>query len=192
MTNLLIIMDMNTGFARKGALYSPRTEKLIAPIQAFAKKAKDENWKILGLSDFHSSTDIELECFPPHCMEDSEESKFLPELAQFCDKILKKNTTGCFFEIQEAAKEDPFYDLSQYEEIHFSGCCTDLCIFNAAVIFQKYFEHEFHQNRLHRVPKIVVRQDLVDTYDMPGHNAEEINAFFFGHHFAINGIEVTK
>ena len=42
MQNLLVIMDMNKGFAKKGNLFSPRTANLIDPIADYCKKSKEK------------------------------------------------------------------------------------------------------------------------------------------------------
>ncbi len=192
MPNLLVIMDMNNGFAKKGALYSPRTEALIQPIADFCReKAESEDWTLLALSDSHAATDIELKSFPPHCMAGTTESEVIAEIKPYCDMILPKYTTGGFFEIQEAAKSDARYELSNYDEIHIVGCCTDLCVFNFAIITQKYLEFAFHSKTISRMPKIVVQRSLVDTYDTDGHSAEMLNDFFPGH-MALNGIEIIE
>ena len=51
MNRLIVIMDMNIGFAKAGALYSPRTEALIQPIAHFCEKMKRTGAKILALTD---------------------------------------------------------------------------------------------------------------------------------------------
>ncbi len=192
MINLVVIMDMNNGFAKEGALYSPRTEKLIQPIADFCKsKAETEGWTILALSDSHDPSDIEFGDFPPHCIAGTPESEVVSEIKPYCDLILPKYTTGGFFEIQEAAKSDPRYDLSSYDEIHVVGCCTDLCIFNFSLITQKYMEFNYHNKNIRKAPKIIVHKSLIDTYDTIGHSAEKLNQFFPGH-MVLNGIEITE
>lgn len=190
MKNLLVIMDMNNGFAKKGALYSPRSEALIQPIADFCFEARTMGWTILALTDTHCEHDAEMEAFPLHSLAGTEEPEIVDELKPYCDIILPKYTTGGFFEVQEAARENPALDLMQYESIHLVGCCTDLCIFNFALITQKYMEYQFHMGRLKRVPDIVVRMNLVDTYDGPGHDAKALNEFF-PDHMELNGIKVT-
>ncbi len=189
MNNLLVIMDMNNGFAKKGALYSPRTEKLIEPIAAFCSKAKSEGWRILALSDCHDSSDPEMKSFPTHCMKGTKESLVVDEIKPFCDVILPKFTTGSFFEIQAAKARKPFLNLNQYDEIHVTGCCTDLCVFNFAVMAQKYFEFEFHNGKIQHMPRIIVHKDLVDTYDGDTHPADEFNKIFLNQ-LVLDGIEV--
>lgn len=190
MKTLLVIMDMNNGFAKKGALYSPRTEALIQPIADFCFEAKAMGWTILALTDTHDETDVEMESFPMHAMAGTDEPEIVDEIKPFCDLILPKYTTGGFFEIQEAARENPAYDLTQYDNIQVVGCCTDLCVFNFSLITQKFMELQYHLGRLKKMPEIVVRMNLVDTYDSADHNAEMLNEFF-PEHMELNGIRVS-
>ncbi len=192
MTNLLVIMDMNNGFAKKGALYSPRTEALIQPIAEFCReKSESKDWTLLALSDAHDPADIELQVFPPHCMAGTTESEVVAEIKPYCNMILPKCTTGGFFEIQAAAKTDSRYELSAYDEIHVVGCCTDLCIFNFSLITQKNLEFLFHNQAISKMPRIIVHRSLIDTYDTDGHSAETLNDFF-PVHMALNGIEIAS
>ena len=68
MNRLIVIMDMNIGFAKAGALYSPQTEALIQPIAHFCEKMKRTGAKILALTDTHAPSDHEFTVFPPHCL----------------------------------------------------------------------------------------------------------------------------
>lgn len=187
MTDLLLIIDMNNGFAKEGALYSPRTQKLIAPVAAFAEDAKKNGWDVIGVTDCHNENDAEFACFPPHCLKGTEESEFVTEIAAFCDRIVPKVTTTFFPWMEE---DSGIPDVRKYDAIHFAGCCTDLCIFNCSLVIQKYLEQAYHNGKLSHKPRVIVHKDLVETYDMPGHNAEEINKFFFETQFGLNGIEV--
>jgi len=191
MTNIVIVMDMNIGFAKRGSLFSPRTEKLIQPIADFCREKSKAGWTILALTDTHDPSDVEFGSFPPHCLSESEESKVVPEIGQYCDITLPKYTTGGFFEVQEASENDARFDLRQYDEIHVVGCCTDLCIYNFSIITQKYLELQYHHKNISRMPKIFAHKAMIDTYDMEGHPAEAINQTFFGH-IALNGIQVIE
>ncbi len=189
MKNLLVIMDMNNGFAKKGSLYSPRTEALILPIAEYCQEVKAMGWTTLALTDTHDTTDVEMGSFPAHSMAGTDEPEIVDEIKPYCDLILPKYTTGGFFEVQEAAKTNPAYDLTQYDEIHVVGVCTDLCVFNFCIITQKYMEYMFHMKRIAKMPEIVVHLNLIDTYDAEGHSAEMLNEFF-PRHMELNGIRI--
>ena len=48
---MVFIVDMNNGFAKSGALYSPRVEALINPIENFAKSISK---KVKSIIFFHA------------------------------------------------------------------------------------------------------------------------------------------
>jgi len=50
-------------------------------------------------------------------------------------------------------------------------------------------EYEYHKKRISRIPDIIVHKDLVDTYDSEGHEADNLNRFFW-EHMKLNGIKV--
>lgn len=189
MKKLVVIMDMNVGFAKEGSLYSPRTEAKIEPIAAYVKAMKEAGAKVLALSDTHDESDAEFAVFPPHCIAGTNEPDVIPELKPYCDWIIPKYTTGGFFEVQEYLKTNPVFTWSDFDEIHLVGCCTDLCVNNFSIITQKYLEAEFHYKRMERIPSIHIHFDLIETYDAPGHDAEAINEFF-KNHFPLHGFIV--
>ena len=190
MNKLVIIMDMNVGFAKSGALYSPRTEAKIRPIAEFCRKMKEESGAtIVALTDTHSPADHEFNVFPPHCLEGGGEPEIVPELRPFCDWVIPKFTTGGFFEVQEFLKTNPVFNWSDFGEIWIVGCCTDLCVLNFAIIVQKYLENEYHFKRIERVPQLVIPFDLIETYDAEGHDAEAINSFYRSQ-YPLHGIKV--
>lgn len=189
MNQLIVIMDMNVGFAKSGALYSPRTEARIEPIERFCRQAKSDGAKIIALSDTHSPADHEFTVFPPHCLENTSEPEVIPELAPLCDAVIPKFTTGGFFEVQDYLTERPIFEWRMFDEIVIVGCCTDLCVLNFAIITQKYLENEFHHGRIDHVPQIVIPMNLIETYDAPGHDADEINRFY-ANQYALHGIKV--
>lgn len=190
MNRLIVIMDMNIGFAKAGALYSPRTEALIQPIADFCEKMKRTGAKILALTDTHAPSDHEFTVFPPHCLSNSGEPEIVPELAPFCDWIVPKYTTGGFFELAEYQRTNPIFNWDDFEEIYIVGCCTDLCVNNFAIITQKFLESEYHFNRIRRVPQLILPLRLIETYDAIGHNADEINQFYQTQ-YLLNGFKTT-
>lgn len=192
MKKLVILMDMNVGFAKSGALYSSRTEAKIEPIAEFCRRMKHENEaKIVALTDTHDPTDHEFEVFPPHCLAGSTEPEIVPELLPYCDWIIPKFTTGGFFEVQEYLKTNPVFAWQDFAEIWVVGCCTDLCVLNFSVILQKYLETEYHFKRIDRVPQLIIPLDLIETYDAEGHDAEEINRFYRSQ-YPLHGIKVLE
>ena len=56
----LFIVDINNGFAKGGALYSPRIENLINPIVNFTKSVSNDIKSIIAFTDYHTNKSTEL------------------------------------------------------------------------------------------------------------------------------------
>lgn len=177
---ILFIVDMNNGFAKSGALYSPRVEKLINPISKFAMFLKDNNCPIVAFTDSHTPDSIELKSYPCHCLHNDIESDIVDEIS--CIEgvhIVRKNSTNGFFALEN-------FDYSIFDNIIIVGDCTDICIYQFATTLKAYFNH------LNIDKNILVPVDLVDTYDIEGiHSANLMNLVFLNSMIQ-NGINVVK
>ncbi|HBF3842919.1 TPA: cysteine hydrolase [Clostridioides difficile] len=176
----LFIIDVNNGFAKQGALYSPRVESLIKPIEMFTKKISNKLNRVIAFTDSHTSKSIELLSYPVHCLENDIESELVDELKSIENlKILPKNSTNGFFALENL-------DFDNIDNIIIVGDCTDICIYQFAITLKSYFnQHNIEKN-------IVVPMNLVDTYDIPNvHPAEILNLVFFNSMIQ-NGVNVLK
>ncbi|HGM3505917.1 TPA: isochorismatase family protein [Clostridioides difficile] len=176
----LFIIDVNNGFAKKGALYSPRIESLIKPIEMFAKKISNKLNRLIAFTDSHTPNSIELLSYPVHCLENDVESELVDELKSIENlKILPKNSTNGFFALENL-------DFDDIDNIIIVGDCTDICIYQFAITLKSYFnQHNVEKN-------IVVPMNLVDTYDISNvHPAEILNLVFFNSMIQ-NGVKVLK
>lgn len=177
----LFIVDINNGFAKNGALYSPRVEALISPIANFTKHlSSNEIANIIAFTDCHTPESIELLSYPSHCLENDLESQIVDEL-KFIENIhiLPKNSTNGFFALEDL-------NFNNIDNIIIVGDCTDICIYQFAVTLKAYF------NQQNISKNIVVPINLVDTYDIPSvHPAELLNIVFLNSMIQ-NGINVVK
>lgn len=176
----LFIIDVNNGFAKQGALYSPRVESLIEPIEMFTKKISNKLNRVIAFTDSHTSKSIELLSYPVHCLENDIESELVDELKSIENlQILPKNSTNGFFALENL-------DFDNIDNIIIVGDCTDICIYQFAITLKSYFnQHNIEKN-------IVVPMNLVDTYDIPNvHPAEILNLVFFNSMIQ-NGVNVLK
>ncbi|MDN9379940.1 cysteine hydrolase [Clostridioides difficile] len=176
----LFIIDVNNGFAKQGALYSPRVESLIKPIEMFTKKISNKLNRVIAFTDSHTSKSIELLSYPVHCLENDIESELVDELKSIENlQILPKNSTNGFFALENL-------DFDNIDNIIIVGDCTDICIYQFAITLKSYFnQHNTEKN-------IVVPMNLVDTYDIPNvHPAEILNLVFFNSMIQ-NGVNVLK
>ena len=76
----LFIVDMNNGFAKEGALSSPRVEKIINPIADFGKALSSKINTIVAFTDTHDKNSVELKSYPSHCLRGDKESQVVQEL----------------------------------------------------------------------------------------------------------------
>ena len=177
---MLFIIDMNNGFAKKGALYSDRVEALINPITNLAKILEAKNCEIIAFTDSHNKDSIELRSYPTHCLENDYESKIVNEISSIKTlKVIPKNSTNGFFCLEDKSFEN-------IDNIIVVGDCTDICIYQFVITLKAYF----NQNNIDK--NIIVPMNLVDTYHIDNiHNAYIMNIVFLNSMIQ-NGVEVIK
>lgn len=177
---MLFIIDMNNGFAKKGALYSDRVEALINPITNLAKTLEAKKCEIIAFTDSHNKDSIELRSYPTHCLENDYESKIVDEISSIKTlKVIPKNSTNGFFCLEDKSFEN-------IDNIIVVGDCTDICIYQFVITLKAYF----NQNNIDK--NIIVPMNLVDTYHIDTiHNADIMNIVFLNSMIQ-NGVEVIK
>lgn len=188
-----VIMDMNNGFAKKGALYSERVEALIPKIASLTERGLERNIITGAYTDCHCSRSPELESFPQHCMADTEESEVVDELKIYIEKglhIWTKNSTNGIMSVNPLNSE--LIDKYSKERIQglntfiITGCVTDICVYQFTLSLKAYL----NENNIKA--RIIVPIDCVDTFDIPGvHDAEFMNVVFLNSMLS-NGIEVVN
>ena len=176
----LFIVDINNGFAKEGALYSPRIENLINPIVNFTKSVSNDIKNIIAFTDYHTLDSIELLSYPKHCIEDTLECEIIDELKDIKNiKIIKKNSTNGFFALENL-------NFENIDNIIIVGDCTDICIYQLAITLKSYFnQHNINKN-------IIVPMNLVDTYHVDNSHPAELLNIVFLNSMIQNGIEVVK
>lgn len=167
----VLVVDMNVGFTQKGNLYSPRVGALVKPMAEFLSKLPVGN-RVIFLSDCHRLDDSELLRFPVHCIKGSGEELINGELLLACSnlnyELFYKNEHDVFVYTNEDDIIHP--DSNDYNWIVI-GCVTDICV-EAAV-----------GSLVMREQNVTVVRNLIDTFDIPGHDADEINKFWFEQRF---------
>lgn len=177
---MLFIIDMNNGFAKKGALYSDRVEALINPITNLAKILEAKNCEIIAFTDSHNKDSIELRSYPTHCLENDYESKIVDEISTIKNlKVIPKNSTNGFFCLEDKS-------FKNIENIIVVGDCTDICIYQFVITLKAYF----NQNNIDK--NIIVPMNLVDTYHIDNIHSAEIMNIVFLNSMIQNGVEVIK
>lgn len=185
-TTGVVVVDMLVGFARAGALASPRVDALAAPIRRFLDgleaRGVRASWR---LEDSHTPDAGEFAVYPPHCLEGSPEAEPLPELL---DAALFRAATRV---AKNALTVFDRYDLEAavraagLTRVLVIGDCTDLCIEACAMPLRMYANARRHDL------EVVVVADLVDTFDAPGHPGDACHDLAL-YRMAQNGVRVVR
>ena len=163
----IIVVDMLVCFCRRGALFSPRYDPMVPRLRERLAAAEAEGVPIVFLVDTHVPDDPEFRMFPPHCVEGSGEDEVIPELQEFADRgtVVRKRTFSGFHETDL----DSVIARLAPDLVEVVGVCTDICVLHTVAGLRA------------RGYDVVVRKDLVETFDAPGHRAEEFNRFALAH-----------
>lgn len=169
---LLINVDMIKGFVEFGAMSDAYIKHIIPEQISLIEQVKTEGGEIAFVKDTHKEDCQEFTKFPPHCIENTEESELADELKPFeMDSLVyKKNSTSAMF---APDFEKDINDMINLEEVIIVGCCTDICVLNLAIPLQNYFDQK------DRKVKVTVPKNAVETYNSPAHNRDEYNKIAF-------------
>lgn len=179
----LVIIDMINGFAREGALMSPRVEALIPVIAELSEQCGKHGVKKLAFADNHTGASPEFGAYPPHCLTGTSESEIVDELKDIGGyQLIPKNSTNGFLEkkFREWLEEN-----ERIRTFLIVGDCTDICIQQFAVTLKTWF------NRRNESSRIIVPVNAVDTYDLGMHDADLLNVVTL---FSMtgNGVELVS
>lgn len=163
----LVVVDMLVGFVRRGNLASSRFEPLVPRLVERLAAAEREGADLVFLVDTHAPDDPEFAMFPEHCVEGSGEDEVIAELKGFADRhaVVRKRTFSGFHETEL----DEVLARLRPDLVEVAGVCTDICVLHTVAGLRA------------RGYDVLVREDLVETYDAPGHDAEEFNRFALAH-----------
>ena len=163
----ILVIDMLNGFCREGNLASARLDTITPRLRDYLLREQESGADVVFLVDTHTVDDPEFAMFPAHCVEGSGEDEIVPELAPLAARgtVVRKHTFSGFLGTDLAevlARLAP-------ELVEVAGVCTDICVL-----------HTVYDLRL-RGYQVMVHRDLVETYDGPEHDADEINRFALTH-----------
>ena len=164
----LILVDLVEGFAREGALSSPRIEALLPGAAALTARCSAAGMEIVAFADCHTSDSLELASYPPHCLRGTEEARLCREIeaASGPYTLIEKNSTNGLLEPAFDSWRRSAPGIHTYVVI---GDCTDICVQQFAVAAKAW-----HNTR--NLPlRVVVPLSLVDTFDADGHPADLMN-----------------
>lgn len=170
----LLVIDMVNGFVKEGPLADPYISRLI-PLQKklieyYMRESKRE---VAFVKESHNEQSREFKDFPPHCITGTQEAMLVDELIRYENKARQylKNSTSVIFAPNFL---DDLEKLKSLKRLIITGCCTDICVLNAAIPLINYF------NQKDKDVEVVVPQDLVETYHIPHvHEREAYNNMAF-------------
>ena len=166
---LYIVIDMINGFVKEGKMAAPSVMRRVSTQYKILEDAskKYENG-IVFVRDSHKIYSQEFKTYAEHCLENTWESEVIDELQKFVPgsiQYLKNNTNFIF-------APDVQQDLLAAEKlksIKVMGCLSDYCAKDAAIGLRCFLD------QYNKDIEVCVYEDAIDTFDAPGHNADEIN-----------------
>lgn len=151
---ILLVIDMNNGFAREGNMFTENLNELVVPMRQFIIKLKKQNTKVVYYSDAHSADDDEFKMYPVHCLKGTHESEYVDELLGLNDYYVEKQTTNGFY------AKNPFeFSTSTNPDFYVVGGVTEICVKNITMSLLKYIK----RNNIDS--SVYVISDLVATFD---------------------------
>jgi nicotinamidase/pyrazinamidase len=173
----ILIVDMLNGFCRAGNLASARLDSITARLRDHLIREQAAGADLVFLADTHAADDPEFAMFPPHCIKGSGEEEIVPELNDLAahGHVVRKRTFSGFY----GTELDELLVRLAPNVVEVTGVCTDICVL-----------HTVYDLRV-RGYKVMVPHDLVETYDAPGHEADEIKRFALAHIRDVLGATVT-
>lgn len=173
---VVLAIDMVRGFYDTGNLKNPRMGNIIPNIGRLMERTqKNEDNKILFICDNHCDDDPEFKIFPKHCITGTEEIEIVPQLRNFLMWNRINYTPKTKFNALYKTHIEELLAHLEPDVIIVVGVCTDICILYTVAGLR---DLDY---------KVIVPKDCVETYDAPGHNAEEINAYILKHMEEIRG-----
>ena len=145
MANAILVADMIKGFCEPGhPLYVGESIRAIIPrIQQLLDRELKQGSKIFYVCDTHTPNDPEFRIFLPHCIEGTEETEVIPELAPFPGEIVRKHRYSAFYDtdLEERLRQ------MQPDKLIICGDCTSICVlFTAADAINRGFPVEVYSD----------------------------------------------
>lgn len=165
---LLITIDMVNGFVKEGRLAAPSIMRVVPrQIELLENALKSNNTGMLFIRDSHQVDAVEFKTFGVHCLEGTKETEVIDELKRFEPHSLEylKNSTNLMYALGMQQDLIRFYNL---ERIRLMGCLSEVCVENGAIGLRTFFD------QINKDVEVCVHADAIDTFNAPGHNANEV------------------
>ncbi len=177
MSRVVLVVDVINGFCKGGNLASPRLARVIPCVAALLEQELAAGSQAIFLADTHAEDDPEFSVFPPHCVRGSGEEEVVEELEPFLERALVIPKTR-YSSFHGTSLEAELERLAP-ERVLVAGVCTDICVLHTVADLRN------------RDYDVAVVENCVETYDAPGHPADEINRFALDHMRDVLGAEIV-
>lgn len=174
----LIVVDMQNGFLRDGALASERCLAVLPAVVGEVEAALGRGDVVIFTADTHEPDDLEFQIFPPHCVRGSEEAELVEELRGYLKQqdvwLVAKRRYSAMFETELEGL------LHRYgvRRVRICGVCTDICVLHTTADLRN------------RDVSVTVAASATATFDAPGHPGDDVQAQTLAHMAGILGAEV--
>jgi nicotinamidase/pyrazinamidase len=174
---VILVVDVLKGFCKNGNLASERLASVVPGISAYLEGELAAGAKAIFLADTHTPEDPEFAMFPPHCVLGSGEEEIVDELRRFSQRapVVRKSRFSGFY----LTHLDELLGELRPDVVEVVGVCTDICVLHTVADLRN------------RDYEVVVRRDLVETYDAPGHEAAAVNRWALAHMADVLGATVS-
>lgn len=182
---LIIVVDMVKGFVLEGKLAAPSINRVVdKQIMLLDNALKSDDTGIAFIRDCHSENSVELKRYDNHCIKGTKETEIIDELKPFQRFALEyfKNSTNFIF---APGMQSDLLSFEKLQSVELIGCLSEVCVLNGAVGARTFFD------QYNKDIDVCVYEDAIDTFDAPGHNADEVtkNAI---EHMKSNGIKILR
>ncbi len=193
----IFCVDVLIGFCQEGALASPRINAVVPAIADLFVAAHARGVRNFVLpQDTHHEEAVEFGQYARHCVAGTREAETVPELASLpfaADyTVIPKNSLSATIGTSFGDWMRAHPEVDRFIVV---GDCTDLCAYNLPMHLRLYANAHQLQRR------VIVAENLIQTYDLPIETARQLGAFphpgdfyhyVFLHHMAQNGVEVVS
>ena len=165
---LLINIDMVNGFVKFGTLAAPSILRVVpSQIKYLEENEKKDNALNIFVRDEHDTNSVEFKTYPAHCVKGTGEELVLVAFNKLFKNAydIPKNNTNVMFANKMV---ELLNKLPNLEKVKFMGCLSEVCVKNGAIGARCFFD------QVNRNVEVGVYEDAIDTYDAPGHNADEV------------------
>ena len=184
----VVAVDIINGFAREGALASPRVEGIIAPSAELIAQGLAAGLPAahVGLmADAHPQDAEEFRAYPPHCLQGTSEAEWVTELLA----LPAAGKFSYFYKNSIASHHTPelehWLEAAGPRTVIVIGDVTDLCLYSLGLHLLTRSQHRGLGQR------IVLPASCAQTWDAPDHPAELYHPLFL-YQLARTGAEVVS